>query len=96
MSNKFKFMNAVASTGCVMCREHDGQYVDGHVHHIADGSNPRSDYMTVCLCPEHHTGAAGIHGMGEKAFCRLYRLPNEYYLIDLQHKFMVQDGVIHG
>lgn len=88
MSFKKKHMDMVASTGCVLCREFDGQFVPGHVHHVAEGSEPRSDYMTVCLCPDHHTGASGIHGMGVKAFCRLYRLPNEYWLLELQNKYM--------
>lgn len=33
-----------------------------------------SDYLTVPLCPEHHQGATGIHGLGRRAFERTYRL----------------------
>lgn len=82
----------VAATDCVICREFDGVRTPGHVHHIADGSNPRSDFMTACLCPEHHTNELGLHRMGSKAFCRLFRLPNEYYLLELQNKFMAEDN----
>lgn len=37
----------------------------------------------VPLCHSHHQGRAGLHGMGTKAFIRLYRPPgeNEYGLI---------------
>ncbi len=85
-------MSRVAATGCVICREWHEIRTPGHVHHIAHGSSPRSHYMTACLCPEHHTGTAyGLHGRGVQQFCRQYRLPNEYWLLDLQNKFMAED-----
>ena len=43
------------------------------MHHIAKGTGIRSDFATVGLCEEHHQGKGGLHGMGVKAFCRLYR-----------------------
>lgn len=88
-----RHMEKVASTGCVITRELYGNRVPGHVHHIADGSNPRSDYMTVCLAPEFHTGELGIHTIGVKQFCRMFKLPNEYYLLELQNKFLAKDRV---
>jgi hypothetical protein len=50
--------------------------------------------MTACLCPEHHRGATGVHGMGVKAFCRLWNLPNEYYLLALQNKYLAKDAMM--
>lgn len=86
-------MKKVASTGCIICREWHDARTPGEVHHIADGSNPRSDFMVACLCPEHHRGQSyGLHGRGVKHFCRQYRLPNEYYLLDLQNKFIAIDS----
>jgi len=91
MNSKKKYIDLVSSTGCVICREILGYYVPGHIHHVAKGSEPRSDYMIACLCPEHHTGASGVHGMGVNSFCRLYRLPNEYWLLELQNKYIAMD-----
>lgn len=87
-------MDCVASTYCVICREHYEVHTPGEVHHLADGSNPRDDCMTACLCPEHHRGATGVHGMGVKAFCRLWNLPNEYYLLALQNKYLAKDAMM--
>ena len=87
-------MGAVASTGCIICREFEGVRTPGQVHHIAEGSAPRSDYLTDCLCVSHHTGLVGIHGMGVKRFCSLFRLNNEYHLLELQAKYMTMDGII--
>ena len=86
-------MSRVESTGCVICREWHNIKTPGQIHHIADGSNPISHYMTACLCPEHHQGESyGLHKIGVKQFCRQYRLPNEYYLLDLQNKFIAMDA----
>ena len=94
MSVNSKWMSAVASTSCVICREFEGVRTPAEVHHVAEGSAPRSDLLTVALCSEHHRGASGLHGMGTKQFCRLYRLNNEYHLFELQHKYMMIDGII--
>ena len=85
-------MDNVASTCCVICREHMGEYTPGEVHHLADGSNPRSNFMVACLCPEHHRGSTGVHGAGIKKFCMMWRIPNEYYLLELQNKFLTKDA----
>lgn len=47
------------------------------IHHVAEGSGLRSDFAVAGLCEEHHQGQSGLHGMGTKAFIRLYRLPGE-------------------
>lgn len=102
MTNKSEryHLDRVASTGCVICREETGNWVAGQVHHIADGTNPRSHYMTACLCEPHHQGNLPQTGTynrvalhkGVKQFCRLYGLPNEYYLLELQNKFLAIDS----
>ena len=82
-----KWMERVAEVGCVICREHLGVETPAQVHHVAEGSGKRSDFMTVGLCYEHHQGATGIHGMGTKAFCTLWNLANEYALLGLVNKW---------
>lgn len=81
-------MQRVADTGCVICRELLGVFNPCEVHHVAEGSEPTNDFMTVGLCTEHHRGATGLHSMGVKAFCRLWRLSNEYALLGLVNKWM--------
>lgn len=85
-------MDRVRSTDCIICREFEGVRTAAEIHHIADGSNPRSHYLIAALCSLHHRDAGvGLHGMGVKAFCRLFRLPNEFYLLELQNKFLAED-----
>lgn len=79
-----RHMELVAKAGCVLgnrglhqCEDFPGQEGKIHVHHVAEGSGLRSDFAVAGLCWGGHEGPAGIHGMGVKAFCRLYRPPGE-------------------
>ena len=70
-------MGRVAALGCVLCRHLGFGHSPAHVHHVREGqgmSQRASNYLTIPLCPEHHQGATGIHGLGTKAFERLYKL----------------------
>lgn len=62
----------MASVGCIVCRKMDLGYVPAEVHHIGDTSE-RNDFATAPLCPEHHRGASGFHGLGEREFNRRYK-----------------------
>lgn len=86
-------MGAVASVGCVLCRRDTGAKVPCHVHHIGQGSENRSDFRVAGLCELHHTGQLGIHGMGAKAFLRLFRLEKEEHLMDLVNEYRAKDGI---
>jgi len=65
-------MERVASIGCILCRELGRDYVPAQVHHIGDSAD-RNDFLTIPLCPEHHQGATGFHGLGERAFNARYK-----------------------
>lgn len=85
-------VDAVASVGCVICREFEDTITPCEIHHIGEGSGQRSNFMVVGLCEKHHrTGSASLHGAGIKNFLRLYKLPSEYHLLDLVNKYRAQD-----
>lgn len=71
-------MDRLAHCDCLVGKRGFGG-CEGHVelHHVAEGSGHRSDWSVVPLCGEHHRGGAGLHGMGTKAFCALYRPPGD-------------------
>lgn len=65
-----EYMGKVASLPCAICGAHGV-----HVHHIRTGigmGRRASDFDTLPLCPNHHQGAEGIHGMGRKAWERYH------------------------
>lgn len=70
-------MGRVAEIGCVLCQHLGYGSTPANVHHIREGAGmgQRSPhYLTVPLCPEHHQGASGIHGLGVKGFYTRYKL----------------------
>ena len=69
--------NQMARLGCSLCRFVLG-YKDtpAELHHIRR-AGIRNDAPVIPLCPEHHRGNTGIHGMGRKAFERHYQLSEE-------------------
>lgn len=86
------YKQELAGIGCVLCREQTGQIVPPELHHIAEGSGLRSDWMMVPLCVDHHRiGSASLHGAGVKRFLSMNRIPTEYHLIELANKFIFQD-----
>ncbi len=80
-----RHMGKVAEVGCILCHHLGLGATPAHVHHIREGQGMgqrASNFLTIPLCPEHHQGASGIHGLGAKAFERTYRL-NELDLLAL-------------
>jgi len=72
-----RHMGRVADLGCCLCRHLGYGNTPSEVHHIrADQgvSQRSSDMLTVPLCPEHHRGASGLHGLGVKGFYTRYKL----------------------
>ena len=80
---KAKWRNNLAEIGCVVGHRHGGCSGRVQLHHVAEGSGLRDDWALVPLCEAHHTGQAGLHGLGTKSFIRLYRPPgdSEYGLL---------------
>jgi hypothetical protein len=72
-----RHMGKVAELGCIICWRLGYGKSPAEVHHLKEecgASQRQSDFLTVPLCPEHHRGGTGLHGLGRKAFERTYRL----------------------
>jgi hypothetical protein len=72
-----KHMNKVAELGCAVCWRVHGPHDPGPVelHHPRHGTGmgQRAKHMDVIgLCPEHHRGNTGVHGLGTKGFSKHY------------------------
>lgn len=77
MSPAIRHKLKVAALGCVVCRRLGFNTTPVELHHVAEGSGLRSDYAIAALCPEHHRGKSGLHGMSARRFCSFYRVPGE-------------------
>ncbi len=70
-----RHMGRVAALGCALCRRLGFGFTAAEVHHVREGqggAQRASDFLTVPLCPEHHRGATGFHGLGPRGFERRY------------------------
>ena len=64
-----KYLNKVASVGCILCRAAFGvKDSPAEIHHIRRFGGKRSTSPVIPLCPEHHRGNSGVHGLGAKGF----------------------------
>ena len=74
----------LSEMGCCLCRHLGRPGTPAEIHHLIAGRNStgkRSDWrLTVPLCPEHHRGATGVHGLGQKAWERLWGVTEQELL----------------
>ena len=77
-----KHYDKIARLGCILCIHLGyGEGTPAEIHHIRRAGK-RSNAPVIGLCPEHHRGHTGIHGLGRKRFESLYNL-TEYDLLEL-------------
>ena len=64
-------LSKVAALGCMVCRRMGYEGTPAEIHHPRRGTGlgqRASHYDAIPLCPEHHRGNTGIHGLGTKGF----------------------------
>jgi hypothetical protein len=70
-----QYLSQVFELGCAICRRLGYGETPPHLHHMRSGvgkGQRATNYEVIPLCPFHHTGNGGIHGMGLRAFEREY------------------------
>lgn len=78
-------MARVARIPCVMCWYLNFGNTPAEVHHVESVRDGLSDYLTVPLCPEHHRGATGVHGLSRRDFEMRYKIgPFELLALTIQ------------
>ena len=74
-------LNKIAELGCILCSTYFG--IEGsaaELHHCRRYGSVRSASRVLPLCPEHHRGNTGVHGLGVKGFERKYQTSYEELL----------------
>ena len=68
-----KNYDRIARMGCILCRVvlkiNDSP---AELHHIRRFGGKRDNCPVIPLCPEHHRGNTGVHGLGHKGFQKRY------------------------
>jgi len=79
-------LHKVAELGCIVCRRLGYFGTPAEVHHIRSGQGwgRASHFHTIPLCPEHHRGNTGVHGLGTKGFVKHYGFTEQELLEEVK------------
>jgi len=75
-----KYYDKLARLGCSLCRHLEYGETPAEIHHLRRYGGKRSLAEVIPLCPEHHRGNTGIHGLGRKGFENKYGIDEDYLL----------------
>ena len=79
--NEKNALNKIAELGCILCSSILGfEGTPAEFHHIRRYGTKRSTSPVVPLCPEHHRGNTGVHGLGHKGFTNKWGVTEEELL----------------
>ena len=84
-----KHLSRVADLGCILCWHLGYEDTPTELHHIRRAGK-RANAPVIGLCPEHHRGNTGIHGLGRKAFERKYQITEEGLLQIVSERLQLQ------
>lgn len=76
-----RHMGRVAALGCIACRRLELGQTSAQVHHIREGRLARNDFLTIPLCPEHHTGTRASVHLAKPALMRQLGVESEFDLL---------------
>jgi hypothetical protein len=80
-------LNKIAELGCILCSEILGfEGTPSELHHIRRYGTKRSTSPVLPLCPEHHRGNSGVHGLGAKGFESKWGITQERLLERVNQK----------
>lgn len=85
-----KRLAKLVDMGCILCRHLGYPGTPAELHHLrhGQGMGQRSpNDKAIFLCPEHHRGQTGYHGMGKRAFEKAYGV-TELDLLDMTNRLL--------
>lgn len=83
-----RYMSRVAELGCIVCLRMGYQGTPAELHHPRRGTGMgqrASHYDVIPLCPEHHRGKTGLHGLGTKGFPKHWGFDESDLLADVKN-----------
>lgn len=73
--NKDRYLDRVRGLPCVVRLQKLGIKTYGcEAHHPESIRDEISDWICCALCPEHHTGGSGVHGLRRRGFEARWKL----------------------
>jgi hypothetical protein len=75
-----KYYDKIARLGCSLCHYFGYSETPCEIHHIRRFGGKRTLAEVIGLCPEHHRGNTGLHGLGRKGFENKYGIDEDFLL----------------
>lgn len=91
-----RHMGRVAGIGCIACICLGYGPSPAHVHHIREGRIARNDYLTIPLCPEHHTGTHQSVHMRKDELLRAIGVQSEFDLLAMVTGILAGERTPYG
>lgn len=85
--NVKRYMREVAEMGCIVCKRMGYPETPAELHHPRAGTGAgrrASDWDVIPLCPEHHRGKTGVHGLGTKGFVKYWGFDEQDLLSEVR------------
>jgi hypothetical protein len=76
-----RHLGRVAALGCIVCSELGMGDEPAQVHHIREGRIARNHWLTIPLCPDHHTGTMASVHLAKPALLRSLNIGSEFDLL---------------
>jgi len=90
-----EYLSKIADIGCILCYKLGNAGTPAEIHHIRGmglGMGVRNSHdNAIPLCPEHHRGNTGYHGLGRKAFEKRYSV-TEWELKDKLEQILNEEN----
>ena len=74
-----RLFSSLSDLGCILCWHKGYEGSPAEIHHIRRAGK-RDTAPVIPLCPEHHRGNSGIHGLGRKGFEREHGISEDTLL----------------
>ena len=85
-------LNKIAELGCILCSTYYGiEGTPAELHHCRRHGSVRATSEVLPLCPEHHRGNSGVHGLGIKGFIKKYSISYEELLEQVSKRLGKKD-----
>ena len=68
------YESRVRDIGCILCLHLGFGKTPASIHHVESIRDALSEYAIVPLCPDHHQGPQGVHGLRRRGFEAMYKL----------------------
>jgi hypothetical protein len=79
----------IARLGCILCRHLGYGESPCEIHHCRRFGGKRANAPVIGLCPEHHRGNTGVHGLGAKGFEKHYKIGQEE-LLEMTERLLIE------